>query len=123
MCVITYTNYHYYCLGILSLLLLQAHSQGGFEGDRSNPPFDQIHAYIIQVNIHAYIYMSIRANQVPTQGSAETVLLHSNSKITLLATRISLVLPLGTHFFVALVLLIWRAWPNKVGVVVKISRA
>ena len=63
-----------------------------------NPPFYHIHAYIIQVNIHAYIYTSIRANQVPTQGSAETVLLRSNSKITLLATT-SLVLPLGSTFF------------------------
>ena len=62
----------------------------------------------------------IRVNQVPTQGSAETVSLHSNSKIMLLATRTSPVLPLGAHFFVALVLLIWWAWPSKVGVVVKI---
>ena len=82
---------------------------GGWGGGvRLNPPFDHIYAYIIQVNIHAYIYTSIRANQVPTQGSAETVLLCSNSKIiTLLATRTSPVLPLGTHFFVALALLTW----------------
>ena len=98
---------------------IQARSQGGFEGVRSNPPFDHIHAYIIQVNIHAYIYTSIRANQVPTQGSAETVLLRSNSKITLLATKTSPVLPVGTHFFIALALLIWWAWPTKVGVVAK----
>ena len=62
---------------------------------------------VIQVDIHAYIYTSIRANQVPSQGSAETVLLRSNSKITLLATRTSPVLPLVTHFFVALAPLIW----------------
>ena len=46
----------------------------------------------------------------------------------LLATKTSLVLPLGTHFFVALAidyiiyalaLLIWWAWPTKVGVVAK----
>ena len=89
------------------LIPQQARTREGFEGVRSNPAFDHIHEYIIQVNIHAYIYTSIRANQVPTQGSAETVLLRSNSKITLLATRTSPVLPLGTHFFVALALLIW----------------
>ena len=77
---------------------------------RSHP-----HVYYTSKHIiHAYIYMSIRANHVPTQGSAETVLLRSNSKITLLTTRTSPVLPLGTHFFVALALLIWWAWPTKV---------
>ena len=71
----------------------------GVRGVQLNPPFDHKHVYIIQVYIHTYIYMSIRANQVPTQGSAETVSLHSNSKITLLATRTAPILPLGTHFF------------------------
>ena len=41
-------------------------------------------------------------SQVPTQGSAKTILLRSTCKIMLLATRTSTVLPLGTHSFVAL---------------------
>ena len=53
--------------------------------------YNIIHTYIIRV----YIYS--KRSQVPTQGSAETVSLRSNSKISLLTTRTSPIMLLTAH--------------------------
>ena len=65
------------------------------EGGSGGPGFGGSHtrAYIIiQVYTHAYIiiirvYIYSERSQIPIQGSAETVLLRSNSKMSLLTTR------------------------------------
>ena len=63
-------------------------------------------------------------NQVPTQGSAETVSLRSNSKMTLLAIHEDHRFRHGaTWYTIFRSSLIWWAWPSKVGVVEEISHA